>query len=138
MKASATWISLIFYKPDIKKLIQVDLDKEKRQMKKIVWVFILICAVGLVYHQGDDCRRLTDGSEMTYCGTVVDCAASTIREGSRESRSYIVVSTETEDVLIWEGKGYELDAGLGDTVIVESAIEENTNLRVATNVTVEM
>ena len=104
-------------------------------MKKIVWVLILVCAISLIYHQLADSRKLTEGSEITYCGTVIDCAMSTIREGSRQSRPYIVVSTETGDILIWEGKGYEFALGLGDKVIVESAIEEKTNLRVATSVT---
>ena len=107
-------------------------------MRKIVWVLILVCTISLIYYQVEANCKLVEGSEVTYWGTVSDCAMSTIREGSRQSRPYIVISTEsTGDVLIWEGKGYELTARLGDKVIVESAVEKKSNLRVATSVTVE-
>ena len=106
-------------------------------MKKIGWVLILVCAVSLILHQATENCKLMEGSEITYCGTVIDCAMSPIREGSRESRPYIVISTEGEDVLVWEGKVCELAAGLGDKVVVESAVEEKSNLRVATSVAVD-
>ena len=82
-------------------------------------------------------NRLVEGSEKTYYGTVTDRAMSVVAEGDRHGRAYISISTDNEDILFWLTKDCETNAQIGDKVIVESAIEEHTNLLVATSITVE-
>lgn len=103
-------------------------------MKKIISLLLtLVCVLSLVA-----CGKKTvEGSEKTYYGTVTDCAMSVVNEGDRRGRAYIIISTDNEDVQLWLTKDYKTDAKIGDKVIVESAIEEQTNLLVATNITVE-
>ena len=82
-------------------------------------------------------NRLVKGSEKTYYGTVTDRAMSVVNEGDRQGRAYISITTDNGDILFWLTKDCETDAKIGDKVIVESAIEEQTNLLVATSITVE-
>ena len=62
---------------------------------------------------------------------------SVVNEGDRQGRAYISITTDNGDILFWLTKDCETDAKIGDKVIVESAIEEQTNLLVATSITVE-
>ena len=103
-------------------------------MKKLIALLLaLVCVLSLAACSG----KLVEGSEKTYYGTVVDCAMGVINEGDREGRAYISITTDSEVVQFWLTKDCETDAQIGDKVIVESAIEEQTNLLVATNITVE-
>ena len=103
-------------------------------MKKfIALLLVLVCVLGLVGCSS----KLVEGSEKTYSGTVTDRAMSVVNEGDRQGRSYIIISTDEEDICLWLTKDCETNAKIGDKVIVESAIEEQTHLLVATSVTVE-
>ena len=82
-------------------------------------------------------NRLAEGSEKTYYGTVTDCAMSVVNEGDRHSRAYISITNDNDSLQFWLTKNCETDAKIGDKVIIESAIEEQTNLLVATKITVE-
>ncbi|MDD6274387.1 MAG: hypothetical protein PUA86_06810 [Clostridiaceae bacterium] len=82
-------------------------------------------------------NKLAEGSEKTYYGTVTDCAMSVVNEGDRQGRAYISITTDNEDIQFWLTKDCETNAKIGDQVIIESAIEEQTNLLVATGITVE-
>ena len=103
-------------------------------MKKLialVWVLVLhlcLAACG---------NKLVEGSEKTYYGTVTDRAMSVVNEGDRQGRAYISITTDNEDIQFWLTKDCETNAQIGDKVIIESAIEEQTNLLVATSITVE-
>ena len=79
---------------------------------------------------------LQEGSEKTYRGTVTDRGMSVVKEGDRTGRAYIILETGEEALCFWLAEGCETDAGIGDRVIIESAIEEQTNLLVATSITV--
>lgn len=82
-------------------------------------------------------NRLVEGSDKTYCGTVTDSAMSVVNEGDLQGRAYISITTDNENLQFWLTKDCETDAKIGDKVIVQSAIEEQTNLLVATSITVE-
>ena len=82
-------------------------------------------------------NRLVEGSEKTYYGTVTDRAMSVVNEGDLQGRAYITISTDEEDICFWLTKDCETDAKIGDKVIIESAIEEQTNLLVAASITIE-
>ena len=103
-------------------------------MKKLIALaLILVCVLSLV-----GCgTKLVEGSEKTYYGTVTDRAMSVVNEGNRQGRAYISISTDNEEILFWLTKDCETSAQIGDKVIIESAIEEQTNLLVATSITVE-
>ena len=62
---------------------------------------------------------------------------SVVNEGDRQGRAYISITTGNEDIQFWLTKDYETNAKIGDKVIIESAIEEQTNLLVATSIRVE-
>lgn len=62
---------------------------------------------------------------------------SVVNEGDRQGRAYISITTDNEDIQFWLTKDCETNAQIGDKVIIESAIEEQTNLLVATSITVE-
>ena len=102
-------------------------------MKKIIAILLLfiyiLCFVACS-------TKLIDGTEKTYSGTVVDRAMGVVTEGDRQGRAYIIISTGTEDICFWFAKAYETDAKIGDTVIIESAIENQTNLLIATKITI--
>ena len=96
-------------------------------------LLLLVCMLGLVGCSS----KLLEGSEKTYSGTVTDRAMSVVNEGDRRGRPYIIISTGNEDICFWFAKNFETNAKVGDKVIIESAIEEQTNLLVATSITVE-
>lgn len=81
--------------------------------------------------------KLVEGSEKTYYGTVADRAMSVVNEGDRQGRAYITISADEGNVCFWLANGCESNAEIGDKVIIESAIEEQTDLLVATSITVE-
>ena len=103
-------------------------------MKKLI---ALLLAIALLLSLVACGIKLVDGSEMTYSGIVTDFAMSVVNEGNRQGRAYISITTDNEDLLFWLTKDCETDAKIGDKVIIESAIEEQTNLLVATSITVE-
>ena len=103
-------------------------------MKKLI---ALLLATALLLSLVACGNRLVEGSEKTYYGTVTDRAMSVVNEGDRQGRAYISITTDNGDILFWLTKDCETDAKIGDKVIVESAIEEQTNLLVATSITVE-
>ena len=103
-------------------------------MKRLVALLLsLVCMLGLVGCSS----KLVEGSEKTYSGTVTDRAMSVVNEGDRQGRSYIIISTGNDDICFWLAKECETNAKIGDKVIIESAIEEETNLLVAISITVE-
>jgi hypothetical protein len=103
-------------------------------MKKLITLLlVMVLLLSLVACS----YKLVEGSEKTYYGTVTDRAMSVVNEGDRQGRAYISISTDNEDVLFWLTKDCETNAKIGDKVIVESAIEKQTNLLVATSITVE-
>ena len=81
--------------------------------------------------------KLLEGSEKTYYGTVTDRAMSVVNEGDRQSRQYISIATDNENLMFWLTRDCETNAKIGDKVIIESAIEEQTNLLIATSIIVE-
>ncbi len=103
-------------------------------MKKLI---TLLLAIVLLLSLVVCSNKLVEGSEKTYYGTVTDRAMSVVNEGDRQGRAYISISTDNEDVLFWLTKDCETNAKIGDKVIIESAIEERTNLLVAISITVE-
>ena len=103
-------------------------------MKKLIaLVFVLVLLLCLAACG----NKLVEGSEKTYYGTVTDRAMSVVNEGDRKGRAYISITTGNEDIQFWLTKDYETNAKIGDKVIIESAIEEQTNLLVATSIRVE-
>ena len=103
-------------------------------MKKMM---ALLLAMALLLSLVACGNKLVEGSKKTYYGTVTDRAMSVVNEGDRHGRAYISISTDNEDIMFWLAKDCETNAQIGDKVIVESAIEEQTNLLVATSITVE-
>mgnify|MGYP003435576857 CR=1 FL=1 len=103
-------------------------------MKKLMTLFLTIVLLLSLVACGN---KLVDGSEKTYYGTVTDRAMSVVNEGDRQGRAYISITTGNEDIQFWLTKDCETNAKIGDNVIIESAIEEQTNLLVATSITVE-
>ena len=103
-------------------------------MKKLI---ALVLVLVLLLCLADCGNKLVEGSEKTYYGTVTDRAMSVVNEGDRQGRAYISITTDNEDIQFWLTKDCETNAQIGDKVIIESAIEEQTNLLVATSITVE-
>ena len=103
-------------------------------MKKLI-ALVLVLVLLLCLAGGGN--KLVEGSEKTYYGTVTDRAMSVVNEGDRQGRAYISITTDNEDIQFWLTKDCETNAQIGDKVIIESAIEEQTNLLVATSITVE-
>ena len=103
-------------------------------MKKMI---ALLLAMVLLLSLVACSNKLVEGSEKTYYGTVTDRAMSVVNEGDRQGRAYISITTDNEDIQFWLTKDCETNAKLGDRVIIKSAIEELTNLPVATSITVE-
>ena len=101
-------------------------------MRKLIAVTLIALLLGLTA-----CEKLAEGSERTYYGTVTDRAMSVVHEGDRQGRAYISIVTDQETLQFWLTKDCETDAQIGDKVIIESAIEERTNLLVATSIVVE-
>ena len=103
-------------------------------MKKLI---ALLLAMVLLLSLVACGNKLAEGSEKTYYGTVTDRAMIVVNEGDRQGRAYISITTDNEDIQFWLTKDYETNAKIGDKVIIESAIEEQTNLLVATSIRVE-
>ena len=102
-----------------------------KQLIALVLVLVLLLCLAACGN------KLVEGSEKTYYGTVTDRAMSVVNEGDRQGRAYISITTDNEDIQFWLTKDCETNAQIGDKVIIESAIEEQTNLLVATSITVE-
>ena len=103
-------------------------------MKKLIALLLaLSLPLGLVACG----KNLVEGSEETYSGIVTDRAMSVVNEGDHQGRAYISIATDNGEALFWLTKDCETNAQIGDKVIIESAIEEQTNLLVATSITVE-
>ena len=103
-------------------------------MKKLIALVLVLVLLLCLAACGN---KLVEGSEKTYYGTVTDRAKSVVNEGDRQGRAYISITTDNEDIQFWLTKDCETNAQIGDKVIIESAIEEQTNLLVATSITVE-
>ena len=103
-------------------------------MKKLIALVLVLVLLLCLAACGN---KLVEGSEKTYYGTVTDRAMSVVNEGDRQGRAYISITTDNEDIQFWLTKYCETNAQIGDKVIIESAIEEQTNLLVATSITVE-
>jgi len=101
---------------------------------RIAWLLIVACVLGLAGCSG----KLIEGSEVTYQGIVTDRGMSVVNEGDRQGRAYITISTAEDKALcFWLGMKCETSANIGDNVIIESAMEERTNLRTAVRITVD-
>ena len=103
-------------------------------MKKLIALVLVLVLLLCLAACGN---KLVEGSEKTYYGTATDRAMSVVNEGDRQGRAYISITTDNEDIQFWLTKDCETNAQIGDKVIIESAIEEQTNLLVATSITVE-
>ena len=103
-------------------------------MKKLIALVLVLVLLLCLAACGN---KLVEGSEKTYYGTVTDRAMSVVNEGDRQGRAYISITTDNEDIQFWLTKDCETNAQIGDKVIIESAIEEQTNLLVAISITVE-
>ena len=103
-------------------------------MKKLIALVLVLVLLLCLAACGN---KLVEGSEKTYYGTVTDRAMSVVNEGDRQGRAYISITTDNEDIQFWLTKDCETNAQIGDKVIIESALEEQTNLLVATSITVE-
>ena len=103
-------------------------------MKKLIALVLVLVLLLCLAACGN---KLVEGSEKTYYGTVTDRAMSVVNEGDHQGRAYISITTDNEDIQFWLTKDCETNAQIGDKVIIESAIEEQTNLLVATSITVE-
>lgn len=102
-------------------------------MKKfIVFLLSFIC----VWFMVGCANKLIEGSEKTYTGTVVDYAMSPVNEGDWFSLRYITLFADDETHCIWLREDCECSARIGDRVVIESAVEEYSNLLVAISVTV--
>lgn len=97
-------------------------------------IVFLICALLLSGCAGDKPRI---GTEKTYYGTIVDRAMSVVDERAwpKKSRSYVGIQFDNgEEELFWIATGCESEAVQGDYVQIESAIEDNTGLLIATDI----
>ena len=103
-------------------------------MKKLIALVLVLVLLLCLAACGN---KLVEGSEKTYYGTVTDRAMSVVNEGDCQGHAYISITTDNEDIQFWLTKDCETNAQIGDKVIIESAIEEQTNLLVATSITVE-
>lgn len=105
-------------------------------MKKIVTTLLSI--LFLLSLAGCNNTELIAGSKKNYFGTVTDRGMSVVNEGDRKGRPYIIIATEENtEICFWLLKDYETIAEIGDNVYIESAIEESTNLLVATRIVIE-
>ena len=101
-----------------------------KRRRSLVFALLLILIMSGCSH------GLQEGSEKTYRGTVTDQGMSVVKEGDRTGRAYIILETSEEALCFWLTEGCKTDAGIGDRVIIESAVEEQTNLLVAISITV--
>lgn len=95
---------------------------------------LLICFLLL---SGCASNKPIAGTEQTYYGTVIDMAMSDVNYNvwPKVSRPYIIIQPEDGiELSFWVA--CETEAKLGDLVQVETAIEESTDLFIATEVIV--
>ena len=98
-------------------------------MKKLI--AILLIAVCMLSMTGCS-EKWIKGTEETYRGTITDRGMSVVKEGDRNGRPYLILATENEEeICFWLGKNCETDAGIGDAVVIDSAVEERTGLLTA-------
>jgi len=108
---------------------------KKQRMGHIGLIIAIACVLTMF---GCGSNKTVEGSEKTYYGIVTDRAMSVVNEGDRTGRPYIIISTaDGTETCFWMKANYRCEAQIGDTVTVESAMEEGSNLLVATKVTVE-
>lgn len=108
----------------------------KKRWIVVAVVALLVCAAAYVSMTRE---RTVPGTEQTYYGTVSDRAMSRVdeRDPFDRGRSYIGIKLDNgEGMLFWLAKDCDSDAGRGDYVEIESAIEKGTDLLVATKITV--
>jgi len=111
------------------------MKEQKQRMGHIGLIIAIVCVLTM---SGCGSDKTVEGSEKTYYGVVTDRAMSVVNEGDRTGRPYIIISTaDGEETCFWMKTNHRCDAKIGDTVTIESAIERETNLLVATKVTVE-
>lgn len=111
--------------------------KDDRKFR-IGWRWLSLVIIGVLNFSGCGSDKIVEGSEKTYYGIVTDRAMSVVNEGDLVGRPYIIISTaDGTETCFWMKKNYSCDAQIGDTVTIESSIEEETNLLVAMKVTVE-
>lgn len=107
-----------------------------KHLPHFVPVFLLTLILILVL-SGCGSHALAEGSEQTYRATVTDRGMSVVTEGDRIGRPYIIIATEENaEICFWLRENCEPNAQIGDDVIIESAMEQQTNLLVATHITV--
>ena len=82
--------------------------------------------------------RTEPGSEETVQGVVIDRAMGKVREEDSRARAYLTLELEDGTAqLYWFSRRLqrrEVDAPLGDTVRIETAVETATGLRVVTQI----
>lgn len=111
------------------------MNDQKQRMGRIWLILTILCVLTI---SGCGSNKTVEGSEKTYYGVVTDRAMSVVKEGDRTGRPYIIISTaDGTEISFWMEKSHRCNAQIGDTVTIESAMEEGTNLLVATKVTVE-
>lgn len=111
------------------------MKEQKQRMGRIGLIIAIVCVLTMF---GCGSNKTVEGSEKTYYGIVTDRAMSVVNEGDRTGRPYIIISTaDGTETCFWMKTNYRCDAQIGDTVTIESAKEEESNLLVATKVTVE-
>lgn len=108
-------------------------------------LLILLCAVSLAGCGGGQPTEepvLIEGSEESYCGTVIDRAMAIVYEegwgdrGPHRALPYIIITTDDHtDISFWVV--CDTSAAVGDRVTVESAVEKETNLRMAIRISPE-
>lgn len=107
-----------------------------KQLPHFVTVFLLTLILMFAL-SGCGSYPLAEGSEQTYQGTVTDQGMSVVNEGDRAGRPYIIIATEENaEICFWLHGDCENPAKIGDEVIIESAVEQQTNLLVAIHITV--
>lgn len=111
------------------------MKEQKQRMGRIGLIIAIVCVLTML---GCGSDKTVEGSEKTYYGVVTDRAMSVVNEGDRTGRPYIIISTaDGAETCFWMKTNYRCEAQIGDTVTIESAEEEGSNLLVATKVTVE-
>ena len=103
-------------------------------MKKLIAFLLTMILILSLVACGN---KLVEGSKKPQSGHDTDTTMSVVTAGGKHRRPYIIISTGNEDICFWFAKDFETNAKVGDKVIIESAIEEQTNLLVATSITVE-
>lgn len=101
----------------------------------VIGILLILAMCGAMMLGACGRNKLVEGSEKPYYGIVTDCGMSVVNEGDREGRAYVIISTGEEEALcFWLQDNYRHYAKSGDAVIIDSAIESETNLLVATEI----